>query len=121
MSKKSPRASAARSSDSDTHETGRRFAVEFLLRAMNSTAAHDFLRTNRRGNLHLYPDDWKRLPIPAVTPEEQAPVIALVSQILAAARTDQQADIARLEDELDKLVNAFCGLTAETAVAATRA
>ena len=31
---------------------------------MNSSAARDFLLANRRRNLHLYPDDWAKLPIP---------------------------------------------------------
>jgi hypothetical protein len=35
--------------------TSRRFAVKYLLAVMNSTAARDFLRANRRSNIHLYP------------------------------------------------------------------
>jgi len=38
--------------------TGRRFAVKYLLGVMNSSTARDFLRANRRSNIHLYPDDW---------------------------------------------------------------
>ena len=48
----------------ELENTSRRFAVKFLLGVMNSTAARDFLRANRRSNIHLYPDDWKQLPIP---------------------------------------------------------
>jgi hypothetical protein len=60
---------------------------------MNSRAAHDFLRANRRSNIHLYPDDWKRVPIPDVSPEQQAPVIKLVNQLLAARKEDLKADV----------------------------
>ena len=51
----------------ELEDTSRRFAVKFLLGVMNSTAARDFLRAHRRSNIHLYPDDWKKLPIPDVS------------------------------------------------------
>jgi hypothetical protein len=77
----------------ELEETSRRFDVKFLLGVMNSRAAHDFLRANRRSNIHLYPDDWKRVPIPDVSPEQQAPVIKLVNQLLAARKEDLKADV----------------------------
>jgi len=55
---------------------------------MKSASAFDYLLTSRNSNIHLYPDDWKQLPIPDVTPEKQAPIVALVEQILAAKRQD---------------------------------
>ncbi len=54
----------------ELEKTSRRFAVKFLLGVMNSSAARNFLRANRRSNIHLYPDDWKKLPIPDVTSEQ---------------------------------------------------
>jgi len=71
---------------------------------MNSSVARDYLRANRRSNIHLYPDDWKRLPIPDVSLEEQAPIVALVERILAAKRADPTADIRDLEEQVDALV-----------------
>ena len=94
--------------------------MKFLLGVMNSTVAHDFLRTNRRSNLHPYPDDWKKLPIPDVTPEQQAPVVAVVDRILATKNADRHADIADLEAEIDHLVYALCGLTKKEIVAVTQ-
>ena len=84
-----------------------RFSAKFLMAVMNSTVARDFLRRNRRSNIHLYPDDWKKLPIPDVPPERQAPLVALVDRILAARRADPVADIAALESELDGMVAAL--------------
>ena len=78
---------------------------------MNSSCARDFLLANRRSNLNLYPDDWKKLPIPDVTPEQQAPIIALVDKILNAKRADLEADVSNLEKEIDKLVYDLYGLT----------
>lgn len=71
--------------------------MKYLLAVMNSTIARDFLRANRRSNIHLYPDDWKKLPVPDATPEEQAPITALVDSILDAKCADLAADISTLE------------------------
>ena len=95
----------------ELEDTSRRFAVKFLLGVMNSTAARDFLRAHRRSNIHLYPDDWKRLPIPDVSLEQQAPIIELVDQILAAKRTDADADVSDLEKRIDQIVYLLYGLT----------
>ena len=94
----------------ELEDTSRRFAVKFLLGVMNSTAARDFLRAQRRSNIHLYPDDWKQLPIPDVPPEEQEPIIELVDQILATKRTDLDADVSDLENEIDQIVYLLYGL-----------
>ena len=97
----------------ELEKTSRRFSVKFLLGVMNSTVARDFLMANRRSNIHLYPDDWKKLPIPDVSPERQAPVIALVDAILAAKRADFAADVSALEAALEREVAALYGLNAE--------
>ena len=51
----------------DLERNSRRFSIKYLLGVMNSTAAQDFLRAHRRGNIHLYPDDWKKLPVPDIS------------------------------------------------------
>jgi adenine-specific DNA-methyltransferase len=91
--------------------TSRRFAVKYLLGVMNSAAARDFLRANRRSNTDLYPDDWKKLPIPDVSSKQQSPVVELVDKILVARRADPGADIAALESEIDALVASLYGIT----------
>ena len=97
----------------ELEETSRRFAVKYLLGVMNSSAARDFLRANRRSNIHMYPDDWKKLPIPDVGDEQQAPIIKLVDRILSAKRRDAGADTTEWEREIDRLVHGLYGLTAE--------
>ena len=101
----------------ELEKTSRRFAVKFLLGVMNSTVAHDFLKAHRRSNIHLYPDDWKKLPIPDVTPEQQIPIIELVDTILNAKRTDPTADTTQPEAEIDRLVYELYGLTKEEIIA----
>ena len=97
----------------ELEKTSRRFAVKFLLGVMNSTASHGFLKANRRSNIHLYPDDWKKLPIPDVSPEQQQPIIELVDQILDAKRIDLDADVSALENGIDQIVYLLYGLTHE--------
>lgn len=91
----------------ELEETSTRFAVKYLLGVMNSAVARDFLRANRRSNIHLYPDDWKRLPIPDCDEEAQLPVVNLVDQILTARRNDPSADVDDLEAELESVVRAL--------------
>jgi hypothetical protein len=88
-----------------------RFAVKYLLGVMNSGSARDFLRANRRSNTDLYPDDWKKLPIPDVSTAQQKPIVALVEQILALKRANRTADISALEAQLDAAVATLYGLT----------
>jgi hypothetical protein len=95
----------------ELEKLSRRFKVKFLLAVMNSTFARDFLRANRRSNIHLYPDDWKKLPIADVTPQQQSPIIKLVDQILAAKRKDPNANTGELEREIDRLVYQLYDLT----------
>jgi len=94
----------------ELEKTSRRFAVKYLLAVMNSSVARDFLRANRRSNIHLYPDDWKKLPIPDVDAKAQAPIVKLVDQILAARKADPKADIAELEREVDRQVAKLYGV-----------
>lgn len=93
--------------------TSRRFAVKYLLGVMNSGSARDFLRANRRSNIHLYPDDWKKLPIPDVSEAQQQPIVALVEQILTLKRANPAADINALETQLDAAVATLYGQTPE--------
>ena len=87
-----------------------RFALKFLLGVMHSTVAGDFLRANRRHNIRFYPDDWKKLPIPDVSSEQQLPVIALVDKILAAKRKGFEKKVNRLEKKLDIEVSTLYGV-----------
>lgn len=86
------------------------FCQVFLIGIMNSSFARDFLLANRRSNLNLYPDDWKKLPIPDVSLEVQTPVIELVDKILAAKQKGFERKVSRFEKKLDKEVSALYGV-----------
>ena len=91
--------------------TSRRFSIKYLLGVINSSTARDFLRANRRSNIHLYPDDWKSLPIPDIDEKRQLPVISLVDCILAAKRADPATNLSELEAELDQVVAKLYGIS----------
>ena len=91
-------------------ENSKNFAIKFLVAVMNSAALRIHLIANRRSNIHLYPDDWKKLPIPDVAPEQQEPITALVDKILDAKAADANADTSAEERAIDRLVYALYGL-----------
>ena len=91
----------------DLEETSSRFATKYLLGVMNSASAREFLVANRRSNIHLYPDDWANLPIPDCAEEDQQRVARIVNAILAAKRTDIEADVTAEEEKLDRVVRAL--------------
>ena len=57
----------------------------------------------------------ERLPIPSISGARQSPFIRLVERILAAKGSNPAADTSGEEAELDRLVYALYGLTAEEA------
>ncbi|MBC7446476.1 MAG: Eco57I restriction-modification methylase domain-containing protein, partial [Hymenobacteraceae bacterium] len=91
----------------------------FLLGVLNSKPIDLVFRslsaTIRGGYLRFFKQYVEQLPIPRATPEQQAPIVALVEQILAAKATNPAADTTALEGEIDALVAALYGLTAEEA------
>jgi len=91
--------------------TSHRYAVKYLLGVMNSSVAREFLRAHRRSNIHLYPDDWKQLPIPDVPLSQQTPIVALVDKILTAKRVNPNADLTTLEADLNARIAALYSLT----------
>jgi adenine-specific DNA-methyltransferase len=80
------------------------FSAKYLLAVLNSSFTREFLKVNRRNNIQLYPDDWKNLPIPYATSEQQKSIIQLVDCILSAKHINLTADISDLEAEIDQLV-----------------
>ena len=96
----------------DLEETSNRFQIKFLLGVMNSSPARDFLLANRRSNIHLYPNDWARLPIPDCTDAEQAQVVRIVDAILTAKNSDIGADVKAEEEDLDREVLNLYGIQA---------
>jgi adenine-specific DNA-methyltransferase len=97
----------------ELEKTSSQFAIKYLLGVMNSSVARNFLRSNRRSNIHLYPDDWKKLPIPDDPMDKQVPIVKLVNQIIATKREDPNTDISGIENQIDSMIYDLYGLTPE--------
>ena len=54
-----------------------KYSYNFLLGLLNSKLICYELNTDRRSNIHIYPDDWKRIMIPCVSKDEQKYAIDL--------------------------------------------
>lgn len=89
----------------------------YLLGIINSQLADFFFRgimnSVRGGYLRFFTQDLSQLPIPAATAEQQAPIVALVEQVLAAKSSSPTADTQALEQQIDTLVAGLYGLTPE--------
>src|SRR6266540_2026912 len=94
----------------ELEQISRSFNVKYLLAVMNSNLARHFLRANRRSNIHLYPDDWKNLPIAIAGQDQQSIISKLVDYILflkANASENESRDqlmISYFEQLVDALV-----------------
>ena len=105
--------SARRAVQSSDSKFSRRYDYKFLLGVLNSIFTKWYFLSFLSEGLHFYPNDAKALPIPNVSSEQQAPIIELVDQILAAKRTDPIADVSDLENEVNQLVYLLYDLTPE--------
>ena len=92
-------------------DLAKKYDYKFLLGILNSDFTNWYFRNFLSEGLHFYPNDAKELPIPNADSQQQAPIIELVDQILAAKAVDSNTDTAALEKEVDKRVYALYNLT----------
>ena len=105
--------SARRAVQSSDSKFSRRYDYKFLLGVLNSIFTKWYFLSFLSEGLHFYPNDAKALPIPNVSSEQQAPIIELVDQILAAKCTDPYVDVSELENEVDQMIYLLYDLTPE--------
>ena len=66
------------------------YSYKALLALLNSSLIRYELNTERRSNIHIYPDDWKRLVLPKVTIEQLAPLEALAEKMISLNKELQE-------------------------------
>jgi hypothetical protein len=71
-------------------KTAKAFDLRYLLAILNSSMAVHLLAPERRSKLHIYPDDYKDLPIPRVPKREQT---------LLAHRVEKLSLLSQLEHD----------------------
>lgn len=94
------------------------FNIKYLLAIMNSTFAKGWLATKRRSKVHVYPDDWKSLPIVPIPMEQQMEFVKLVDAILAEFKrygypltSDSAEKVVQLEEKISKRVAKLYGVS----------
>ena len=80
------------------------YSYKALLAIFNSSLVRYELNTERRSNIHIYPDDWKRLVLPRVKDEQLIPLESLVDSMLSLTEQLQQKRsrfLRRLSDNFE--------------------
>ena len=90
---------------------------KFLLGVLNSSALRFYLsliaETSGMGTSRWINNYVKEFPIPEAACDQQALIVELVDQILNVKRTDPDADVSDLENEIDQIVYLLYDLTPE--------
>jgi adenine-specific DNA-methyltransferase len=92
------------------------YSLKYILGLLNSRLYYLWLyrKGKRKGNtLELYIRPLSDIPIKRTAPTKQTPIINLVDRILAAKAKAADADVSKLEREIDELVYSLYGLTPE--------
>ena len=87
-----------------------------LLAIFNSSLIRYELNTNRRSNIHIYPDDWKRLTLPPLENETQRGVTSNLSVLADTMLTLHQQLHEKRARFLRRLTENFEGLKPTTAL-----
>ena len=89
----------------------------WLLGLLNSKAVFWFYTKTstqiRGGFVRFIAQYVSQIPIPTIKPAQKASISKLVNQILAAKRTNPDADVSELENTVDQLVYLLYDLTPE--------
>lgn len=91
-----------------------RWNMKFLTGVLNSLLIAFWLRNKGKmqgSNYQVDKEPLLGIPLPHIDDSEQQPIISLVDQILAAKKTNPQADTSRIEKEIDRRVYELYGLT----------
>ena len=99
-------------------------SLKYLCAVLNSDLITWFMGNNAL-NSGMGATRWirstvEKIPIPKIPAAEQAPFVDLVERILTAKDADPRADTSGWESEIDRLVHALYGLSAEEAAAIER-
>ncbi|MDD5369415.1 MAG: Eco57I restriction-modification methylase domain-containing protein [Anaerolineaceae bacterium] len=95
----------------EREQISRGFNLKYVLAVMNSSFTRNWLKAKRRSKIHVYPDDWKQLPIASIPMDEQMDFVKLVDKILGEWKQYgyplpqiPAKHVAELERQLDEMV-----------------
>ena len=76
----------------------------YLLGILNSSKGASLLDNIRAGDMNIYPEHIRNIPIPLASPEKQQVIADKVKEILGMKQDNPTADTSALESEIDILV-----------------
>lgn len=85
-------------------ELSKKVSTKYVLGILNSTLINWYFMNFLSDGVNFYPEQAKSLPIRIVPMKQQAPIVALVDDILAAKKANPSADTSIQEAEIDRLV-----------------
>jgi hypothetical protein len=88
------------------------YDLKYILSIFNSTPINNWYK-DHFPNVNINPNDFRSIPIKKITSKNQEPFIKLVDKILQAKEENPKADTSKLEKQLDEMVYALYGLTAD--------
>jgi hypothetical protein len=87
------------------------FDLRYLLALINSRYVKYFLRTVKRSQIGVYPDDIKQIPVPVITKEKQIPFCALADYLTfintQQSNIDSEYDNEFIINEFDRVLDAM--------------
>lgn len=89
----------------ELEDNSRHFRLKYILAILNSSVAFDMLNQNRRNDIQLYPDDWKKVPIKIISDTKQLAFVEIVDRILEAKSSPLIGNVEALEQKLDGMVS----------------
>ena len=96
------------------NDVGSEYDLLFILACLNSEYIKNYWRAKYSDNKATFPKikgfQLKELPIPIVSPDNQAPVIALVNQVIKTKQDDENANIDDLQSKIDSILNRMYGI-----------
>ena len=87
-----------------------------LLAIFNSSLIRYELNTNRRSNIHIYPDDWKRITLPRISDDAQKQVTEKLSALADTMLTLNQQLLQKRSRFLRRLSENFDGIKITSAL-----
>jgi hypothetical protein len=103
----------------DLETLSRRFSTKYVAAVLNSRFAAHWLAAQARSKNHLYPDDWKAMPIRVATSAEQAVIAGLVDEAIRLSDTKLNgssrtaAELRIVEEKINARVAQLYGLRAD--------
>lgn len=80
------------------------FDHKYILACINSSYVRDYLGRVRRSNIHIYPDDWRDVPIPVCPSDQQEAIVFAVGELLAALSDHDFKRARQLDKGVDTMV-----------------